>query len=228
MKIYISILFLASFAVIKGQTANQLTRRGNYQYKTGSYDKAEIKYREALEKKPDMPQANYNLGNTLYKRQVYGQAISKYEDAIRKVNDPQKLSNYYYNIGNSYYKQENYESSVEAYKQALRNNQDNDDARHNLMLAKQKLIQQQQQQQQQNKDQEKKDKDKDKKKDKDKSQNQDEQKSDQQKQQTREGEISKEDAERILKAIEQDEKKVIDKLEKNKENIKKDKVDKNW
>jgi delta 1-pyrroline-5-carboxylate dehydrogenase len=144
-------------------------------------------------------------------------------------------------------KQDKLKESIEAYKHALRNNPKNQDARHNLYLAQQKLKQQEQQQQEQQKNQDQK-KDQEQNKDKEnQEQNQDQQnqdkknqdKKDQQKQdqqnqqqnkegQAREGEISKEDAERLLKALEEEEKDVLHKLQQEKAKSKKVKVEKEW
>jgi tetratricopeptide (TPR) repeat protein len=154
MRCLLVVLFVLVNVAIYSQTAGKSIRKGNYYYIKDNYNEAEIKYREALEKDPDIPAANYNLGNTKYKKEEYDAAISRYNDAIRETKDPKKLSDYYYNLGNAYFKSKKLKESVHAYKQALRNNPDNDNARHNLFLTQQLLKQQQQQQQnQQNKDQ---------------------------------------------------------------------------
>lgn len=152
-------------------------------------------------------------------------------EAIKNTNDPKRLSNYYYNMGNAFYKQKNYKASVDSYKNALRNNPDNDDARHNLILAQKMLLQQQNQQDQQNKDN-KDNKDKKDNKQDENNQNQqnqkDQQQNQQQKPQQQQGQISKEDAERLLNALEQQEKDVLDKLDKQKAILKKKPVEKEW
>lgn len=135
-----------------------------------------------------------------------------------------------YDLGNLAYSNQDYGHAVELYKQALREDPSDDQARYNLRLAQLKLKQQQQQQQQQqNKDQnqDKKDQDKDKKdqdkdKDKDKQdqdkndqdkqnqdkQNQDKQNQDQQKQQQQQqqqGGMSQQNAEQVLKTMQNQE-----------------------
>ncbi|MDD5406670.1 MAG: tetratricopeptide repeat protein [Sulfurovaceae bacterium] len=70
----------------------------------------------------------YNLGNSYYKEGKYKEAINAYEKAQNSVNK-------YYNIGNSYFKLEDFDSSIKSYEQALKVQKDQD-AQHNLELAK--------------------------------------------------------------------------------------------
>ena len=93
----------------------------------------------------------------------------------------------FYNAGNVAYDKANYQQSIEYYKNALRLNPDNDKARENLRLAQLK-----QQQQQDNQDQNQDDQDQD--------QNQDQ--NQQQQQQQQQPEMSQQNAEQILKAME--------------------------
>lgn len=142
-------IFVGNLSMV-AQSPGKIVRMGNFNYLRGKYDEAEIKYREALDKKPELTQANFNLGNTNYRQEEYEAAINKYSEAIKSTKDPKRLSDYYYNMGNAYYKHNNFKASIEAYKNALRNNPDNNDARHNLMLAQKMLTKQNQQNQQDN------------------------------------------------------------------------------
>ena len=130
----------------------------------------------------------------------------------------------YYNLGNISFNGQDYAKSIEMYKNALRRNPDNDKARENLRLAQKRLEEQQNQDQNQdqNKDQNKdqnqdqnKDQNKDQNQDQNKDQNQDQNQDQQQQQQQpqdqqqqpqqRQSGISKENAEKILKAMENEE-----------------------
>lgn len=141
--------------------------------------------------------------------------------------------NAYYNLGNIAFNGQDYAKSIELYKNALRRNPDNDKARENLRLAQKRLEDQQNQDQNQNQDQDKdqqnqdqnkdqkKDQNKDQNKNQNKDQNQDQNKDQnkdqqqpqqqqpqdqkQQPQQQRQSGISKENAEKILKAMENEE-----------------------
>ncbi len=109
--------------------------------------------------------------------------------------------------------------SIEAYENSLKLKPDNPEAKYNLAYAQDLLKKQQQQQNQQqnqsgNKDQNKKDQDKQQKNNQDQNKNNQNQQQDQNKQQQQPPEqtISKEDAERLLNAIANDEKNVQEKV----------------
>ncbi|MFH1936152.1 MAG: tetratricopeptide repeat protein [Bacteroidota bacterium] len=132
-----------------------------------------------------------------------------------------------HNLGNSLLEAQQYEKSIEAYKQALLNNPHDLDSKYNLEYARMKLKQQQQQQQQnqQNKDQQEK-QDQEKKEEQDQQQNKEQQ--DQQKQPPKPDKISKEDAERMLEAMKNDEKKTMEKVKKQKAKVAVGGIEKDW
>ncbi len=150
--------------------------------------------------------------------------------------DVQHLADTHYNLGNNFYRQQLYPQAIDAYKKALRLNPRDKDAKHNLELALSKLQQEQQEkseksQDQKDKSQKSKDKNQknqqpDQKQEREKDQNQkqpsQDQRSQDQKSQTGEKEkdnqdkqnqpnptqpqLNKQEAERILQALEQKEK----------------------
>lgn len=221
------------------QEANDLITKGNKLYDEGKFGEAEMIYREGQEAGADPFISGFNLGDALFKQERYEEAASAFQALPNLTDDKEQKAAAYHNLGNSFLKAEKYQESVDAYKQSLRNNPKDLETKYNYSYAKRMLQQQQEQEQQQdqNKDQDKKDEEKkddhqkqdqqqqqDEKKDEeqkqDEQQQQDQQQQDQQEekeQQPKEGEISKEDAERALDALDQDEKKIRDRLEKQKE-----------
>lgn len=160
------------------------------------------------------------------------EAISILQGLARDAENISIAEKAFYNMGNLAFNEQNYAQAIDNYKNALRRNPDNDQARENLRLAQKRLENQQnqdqnqdqnQQNQDQNQDQNKdkeqnKDQDKnDQNKDQDKDQNKDEQnkKQDQQQQQPQDqkqqpqqqqqGGISPENAQKILKTMENEE-----------------------
>lgn len=149
---------------------------------------------------------------------------SIYHDLLRNCPDSLIKEFSAYNAGNIAYAKDDYASSIEMYKEALRLNPDNDMARENLRLAQLKQQnnskegdgegenkqdkQDQNQNQNQNQDQNKQNQDKNKQDPNSGQQQQQQDKSQQQQQQQQQqpqpqkGEISKENAEKILKAME--------------------------
>lgn len=229
MRYLILILAIIQSLLCNAQVANKEIRKGNKEYSKKAYNDAEIDYRKALDKKPDLEIATYNLADALYKEGQFEPSITKFESLTKTKANSSQLSKYYYNLGNSYFKTQKMEDAINAYKQSLRLNPKDQDAKHNLFLAQhmQKQQQKQQQQKENQKNQDKKDQ-----KNQENKQKQDQQKEQQQKeqdqQQGKEQQISKEDAERLLEALEQDEKEVIKKVEEKKMQVRKVPAEKEW
>ncbi len=214
------LLIAGSLMVRVSYAQSSEVSKGNQEYEKGRYRNAESSYREAVKKDPKQFPGNYNLGNALYRQNKFEEAGQQFLNAAANNSDAGKQSKSMYNMGNALLKAEKYQESVEAYKKALRLNPDDEDARYNLSYALQKLKQQQQQQKDKNQDQQQKDQKKDQQKQdqqKQDQQKQDQQKQDQQKQnqdqqqqqkeqQQKQPKLSKEEAERMLRALKNDEK----------------------
>jgi tetratricopeptide (TPR) repeat protein len=142
-----------------------------------------------------------------------------------KNADRDVKSNVFHNLGNSYLQSKEYEKSILAYKNALMSNPKNVDTKYNLEYAKMMLKKQQQQQQQQKDNKDQKDDKKDQKDQKDQDQNK---KDDQQKQPQDQKKISKEDAERMLEALKNDEKNTMQKVKKQKAKVQVIGIEKDW
>jgi Ca-activated chloride channel homolog len=231
-----ALLIQGGYHAAYAQSSEKLIHSGNKLYENKKYNEAEINYRKSLDTKKYTFIGNYNLGNALYQEGKIEEAREKFEIAAAdKSANKEQLSKTYHNLGNTLLKNKKYEESIQSYKQALKLNPKDNDTRYNLAYAQSML--QQQQQQQQNKNDKNKDKDKDKQeKNKDQQKQQEEQrKSDEQKQagddQQQKGQqpkdkISKEDAEKILQALNNDEKKTQKKL--NIKQASKVTIDKEW
>ncbi len=230
------LLSVAAFA----QPDKKFVRKGNNNYKEGNYQQAEVEYRKALEENPASYKADFNLGNALYKQKQYDAAAAKYAGLADKESDRQKLGRYYYNLGNALYEKKSYQESIEAYKNALRNMPGDMDAKHNLQMALRMLSEQQQQQQQNKNDQQQNQDQQQQQQDGENQQKQDQQDQNQQQEQKGQesqdgnqpqqvkGQISPEDAERILQALENEEKDVMKRVQEKKERTQKVQSDKNW
>ncbi len=207
--IYVCILFSVC---VFAQNEKPLVRKGNSDYKKEKYSDAEINYRKSLEKNKNSAEGSFNLGDALYKQKKYDEAAGAFHNLSNTKAPDDIKANTYYNLGNSYLQNDKYEESINAYKQALRLNSKDEDARYNLSYALQKLKQQQQQQKQDKKDEKKKQEEK-KEQQQDKKEEQ-KKEQDQKQQQQQQQKISKEDAERMLEALKNDEKNLQKKLAK--------------
>jgi Ca-activated chloride channel homolog len=200
---------LTADVVSKNNSANRL-------YKKGKYNESLSRYSAALLRVPEEPVLHYNLGNNQYKLQNYDKAIEEYDKALR-IPDKKTRAKLNYNMGNTYVRSQKWEEALNSYIEALRLDPTDKDAKFNLELLR-KMIKQNSQKQQQKgnsgkNQQEKKQpgqKGQDKKQGKNQQQNNAQEQQDKQDQQgQQEGkkkDISKEDAERILNALQEDEK----------------------
>lgn len=210
-KIGCLILMIVIALSVWSQKESDDLRAGNKLYKSSKFTEAEIAYRKGLVKNPKSFEATYNLGNALYKQKKFTEALEKYDNAVSlQTSDKKMLASTLHNVGNSMFAEKKYDESIKAYKMALKNNPHDDETRYNLAYA-QMMLKQQQQQKKDNKDN--KDQDKDKDKDQ-KPQNQKQKEQPQQQPQPSKSQMSKENAQQILEALQQDEKNTQDKVKK--------------
>lgn len=194
MRSLIIVFLVVTLGIANAQPVQKLIRSGNNEYKNGRFKDAEIDYRKALTKEPNSQKAAFNLGNALYKQKNYDEAASQYQKVAQSESKDASKSNVYYNLGNSLLENKKYKESIDAYKIALRQNPKDEDTRYNLSYALTKLQLQQKQKQEQNKKQEQK-----------------QQQQQQQQQQQPKPNMSKQDANRMLNAMNNNEKRTIDK-----------------
>lgn len=241
----IIVLILLNGSLLFAQNANSYIHKGNELYHEEKYKDAEANYRKSVEKSGTAApvEGSFNLGDALYKQKKYADAAQRFTDISSSSANPSIAANAYHNLGNSLMETKKYQESIDAYKKSLLNNPKDDQTRYNLAYAQEMLKKQQQKDRQnknnknqQNKDQDKKDQqnknDQDKKnqqnKDQDK-QNQnknDQDKKDQQNQQP--NSLSKEDAQRMLDALNNQEQATQDKLKDKKLKGTKMHIDKDW
>ena len=206
------LLTLAAARPATAQSANTDIRSGNRYYKKAQLDKSVQQYQSAVQKAPANPTANYNLGNALFRKNDYDQAAKSYDATVQNSQDKTLKEKGYYNKGVAMVKQKKLQESIDAWKEALKLNADDADARENLEKA---LTQQKQQQQQQNQNNKQKDQ-KDQKDKKDEKKNQDQQQQQQQQPKPQPSRLNKQQVEQLLKALEQKENDLHNKMQQNK------------
>ncbi len=222
------------------QGERKFIRQGNREFEKQKYSESEISYRRAIDKNKGSADAVFNAGDALYKQEKYEDAGKQFIESHRMNEDRDKKAGSMYNLGNSLLKAGKLKESIEAYKNSLRLNPGNMQAKYNLAYAQDRLKEQEQQQQQQqqnqqnqdqNKDQQNQDQNKDQQdqdKQNDQKKNEDQNKRDEQQQSDQQQSMSKEDAERLLNAIANDEKEVQEKVKEAKAAKQRVQTLKNW
>ena len=238
------VTLLAAWPAI-AQQERKFIREGNELFEKQDFEKAEVEYRKAADKKANSFEAAFNMADALYKQKKYDEALEQFSALAKQETDKERLGEIYHNIGNTLLAMEKTDESIEAYKNSLRNRPASEQTKYNLEFARHKQQQDQQDQNkdrqdqnkdQQNKDQQDQNKDQQNKDRQDQNkdqQNKNDQNKDQQQQhpQQQQGKISKEDAERLLEALQNDEKNVQEKVQKQKaqeQKAKKMKIEKDW
>ena len=147
----IATLAAAAPAEARAQAGRAETREGNRLYEEGRFAEAHEKYLEALLEAPDSPIIRFNDGNALYRGEDYESALESFRAAVES-GDPELAAAAWYNLGNTLYRQGALPESLEAFKQALRADPADADAKHNLERVLEQMQEQQQQQEQQQSD----------------------------------------------------------------------------
>ncbi len=211
---------------LSAQAGRAKVEEGNRLYDEGRFAEAHERYLEALSEDPDSPLIRFNDGNALYQSEDFQRAMEAYQWAIES-GDARLANAAWYNMGNALYRAEQLEPSLEAYKQALRDDPTDTDAKHNLERVLEQIQEQEEEQQQESDDSDQDDSDQDDSDQEDSDQenpdqdepdpqdtdpqNQDPQDQDSEEDdpqpgdaQPQESEMSPEEAQRLLDAIEED------------------------
>jgi Ca-activated chloride channel homolog len=197
-------------------SASSKNEEGNRLYQEKKYAEALKRYTEAQLEAPDSPQLHYNLGNVFFRQGEVDKAREEYRRALAAADrslDPRAV----YNLGNTFFNQQQYQEAVQAYQRALKLAPKDMDSKRNLELALLRMKQKDQPQsgKDSKQDQQKQPKDEPKptpsgsEQNKDKQDQQAQSKEDQQKkdqERQSKGALTKEEAERILSALQEDEK----------------------
>ncbi len=234
-KIFILLYFMTAMVFAQQNDASNqrkartLLRDGNELYQQKKFTDAEVAYKKALEKNTTYSKAVYNLGNTLYQENRGIESIPLFETIAKNETDKLKKAEAFHNLGNSNMQAKGYAAAVEAYKNALRNNHKDDETRYNLALS-QKLLKEQQDKNKDNQDkknnnQDKKEDPKDDKKDPDKK---DPDKKDQPPPKPKPNQLSPQQIEQLLAAMNKEENKTQKKVNAQKATNQTNKKEKDW
>ncbi|MHB9030140.1 MAG: tetratricopeptide repeat protein [Candidatus Latescibacterota bacterium] len=208
----LALAFLLAFpGTLWADKAASFNRKGIQAYKEKKFEESVQQFTEALIERPDAPELKFNRGTGLSGLGKKDEAITELNAAAGIFNRPEQSAAAYFNAGNTLLAAEDIEGAIEQYRRAVKLDQGSKDIRHNLELALRKLNDQK-------KDQSPKENDKkdDQKKDQQKNQspNQNNQQQNKEQQQSRQQDsdlrpMTKEEAERLLNAINDEEKKSL-------------------
>lgn len=231
-RIYILCIFFFIAIAIEAQKDAKYIYDGNEIYKKGKITESMDYYRYALKINPNNPKAHFNMGNSLYKNGleikaskenfvqggkkvtpdslaglVFDEAAQSFAKVANSVSDKDTLHRAWHNIGNCYLQKKDYQQAIDAYKKSLKFNSKDEETRYNLAYALKHLP-------------------------KDKKGGggggNDPKKQQEKKDQPPKNEMTKDQADQLLKALMKDEKKLQDKRKQKQEDPANTTVDKDW
>ncbi len=132
---------LGALSDAAAQAGRAEVNEGNRLYEEGRFEEAHEKYLEALRENPELAVIRFNDGNALYKKEDYERAAQAY-GRVLESEDSALAASAWYNLSNALYRDAQLESSLNAYKEALRREPNNQDAKHNLERVLERLQQQ--------------------------------------------------------------------------------------
>lgn len=114
-------------------------RRGNKHYESERYTEALQSYMEAGRGAPRDARPAFNAGDALFKLEQFDKAADAFKAVAESGGSPQQRAAAYYNLGDALYKKEDYKGAVEAFRRAVALAPGDADARNNLAVALRKL-----------------------------------------------------------------------------------------
>ncbi len=112
--------------------------QGNRAFSRGDFQAAARRYERAVQEAPQDAAAHLALGLATYRQGLYPRAAAELAQAGQSA-DPALKARALFALGNVRFRQQDYRAAVEAYRASLRWNEEDDDARHNLQEAMDRL-----------------------------------------------------------------------------------------
>ena len=223
---------IAAFAALvlvlplSAQQEKREVRSGNRAFRSKNYNEAEIDYRKGLVKDSTSFISAYDLASSLYMQKDYDNAARALDKVADQLPQSEYASRWYFNKGNIALQQQDYKTAVDAFKQALLLDPEDLQAKESYIYAKEKLKDRQNEKNGQDEKNQQDNQDQQDAQNKQNDQNQQDDQNqqpqpqpndDQQPQQDPAGQqISPQQAQQMLKAIQAKEKETQEKVEKAK------------
>ncbi len=223
--------------------SQELLSEASFEMKNDNFPLAEAEYRKAISLNPKDETGKYNLGTAYYNREMNAIAMQRFKQAAAVAINKEEKHKAFHNLGNTFMNEKKYQKAVISYKNALRNNPKDDETRYNLALAKKHLEDQKKNgggdddkddKKNKKENEDKKENEKDNKKEGDK--NKDKEKPDKPKDEKENkqppppvpGKLSPQQIKNLLEAMNNEEKKVQEKINAKKQKGIKVKSEKDW
>lgn len=131
-KILLILGLLFSFVAAQASVKSDL-RNGGLFYKKQQYGQAINRYNRALEQAPGNQQAMFSAGTAYYQLKDYKNAEKMFTEAAEQ--DGAYKQDALFDLGNAYYRDNNAEKAIESFRKAIINNPKDKEAIHNLQIV---------------------------------------------------------------------------------------------
>jgi Ca-activated chloride channel family protein len=138
-QLILSLLMILNGSLLFAQDAKSYIHEGNKLYQQKKYKEAEEAYRKAAAKQGQKVESNFNLGDALYKEKKFDSANNAFKTIASSSGNALVKAEAYHNLGNALLTNKKYDASIDAYKKALLNNPKDDQTRYNLAYAEEML-----------------------------------------------------------------------------------------
>lgn len=129
------LMVLLFTTAVSAQDSQAKMLEGNHLYRREQFAEAEQAYAEAVKIRPARLDARFNRASALVRLNRQDEALKEFDDIAFKAEEADLKSKAFYNKGVILSGQKKLEESIEAYKQALRYNPADQQARENLQKA---------------------------------------------------------------------------------------------
>ena len=207
---------------LSAQADRHDVRKGNRSFRKGQFAEADVDYRKAKLKDSLSIAANYNLAGAMYKQENYEEAGSTLDGMAQIVGGTRYEADYWFNKGDVAIAKQDWQGAMDAFKKSLLLRPDDMAAKENYAYAKlMKKDEEENQDQDQNQDGGGGGGDSDQNQDQqdenqDQNQNNQDQQQQQQQEQEQEAQISPQQAQQMLQAIQAKEQETQDKVDEKK------------
>ncbi len=138
MKTPIYLLFFLFISLgTQAQSARDLARLGNEAYAKGEYEIAAEYYEKAdsLSGNETIRGIKLNKGDAYYQQGDFEKAAKEFQRAANTAESDEEKADAYHNLGNTFIENEDFNKGIEAYKKALRLDPTDEETRYNLSNA---------------------------------------------------------------------------------------------
>lgn len=122
------------------QSPRKRIREGNELYAEKKYDQALNRYQDALLSVPENRRIQFNVANALYQKKKYEEAMKEFQKVVGTEELPLEEQTYF-NMGNTLFRLGKLPESILAYQQALKIDPNDMDAKYNLEYVRRILKQ---------------------------------------------------------------------------------------